>query len=69
MSDAVITVENLSKRYLLGHRSGEQGVTLREVVGREPALLDPGPERAVVHDDVVSHRLEVGGHPLRLPGA
>ena len=38
MSDAVITVENLSKRYLLGHRSGEQGVygyTLREVIGRE----------------------------------
>jgi len=25
MSDAVITVENLSKRYLLGHRSGERG--------------------------------------------
>src|SRR6516164_5327201 len=38
MSDAVITVENLSKRYLLGHRSGEQGAygyTLREVIGRE----------------------------------
>jgi len=38
MSDAVITVENLSKRYLLGHRSGEQGIyghTLREVIGRE----------------------------------
>jgi len=38
MSDAVITVENLSKRYLLGHRSGEQGMyghTLREVIGRE----------------------------------
>src|SRR6516165_7015796 len=38
MSDAVITVQNLSKRYLLGHRSGEQGMyghTLREVIGRE----------------------------------
>jgi ABC-type polysaccharide/polyol phosphate transport system ATPase subunit len=37
--DAVITVENLSKRYLLGHRSGEQGLyryaALRDVIGRE----------------------------------
>jgi lipopolysaccharide transport system ATP-binding protein len=39
MSDAAITVENLSKRYLLGHRAGEQGVyrytALRDVIGRE----------------------------------
>jgi lipopolysaccharide transport system ATP-binding protein len=37
MSDAVITVENLSKRYLLGHRSGEEGPyrTLRDVIGRK----------------------------------
>jgi lipopolysaccharide transport system ATP-binding protein len=39
MSDVVITVENVSKRYLLGHRSGEQGVyrytALRDVIGRE----------------------------------
>src|SRR5215471_12296187 len=36
MSDAVITVENLSKRYLLGHRSGEQGHnTFRDVITRE----------------------------------
>jgi lipopolysaccharide transport system ATP-binding protein len=39
MSDAVITVENLSKRYLLGHRSGEEGryqyTALRDVIGRE----------------------------------
>jgi lipopolysaccharide transport system ATP-binding protein len=39
MSDAVITVENVSKRYLLGHRSGEQGLyrytALRDVIGRE----------------------------------
>jgi lipopolysaccharide transport system ATP-binding protein len=36
MSDAVITVENLSKRYLLGHRSGERGHnTFREVITRE----------------------------------
>jgi lipopolysaccharide transport system ATP-binding protein len=37
MSDAIITVENLSKRYLLGHRSGEEAPykTLRDVVTRE----------------------------------
>src|SRR5262249_18892157 len=38
MSDAVITVENLSKRYLLGHRAGEQARynhTLRDVIARE----------------------------------
>jgi lipopolysaccharide transport system ATP-binding protein len=39
MSDAVIAVENLSKRYLLGHKSGEQGVyhytALRDIIGRE----------------------------------
>jgi lipopolysaccharide transport system ATP-binding protein len=37
MSDAVITVENLSKRYLLGHRSGGEAPyrTLRDVIARE----------------------------------
>jgi lipopolysaccharide transport system ATP-binding protein len=39
MSDAAITVENLSKRYFLGHRSDEQGAyrytALRDVIGRE----------------------------------
>jgi homopolymeric O-antigen transport system ATP-binding protein len=39
MSDAVITVDNLSKRYLIGHRSGAEGyysyVALRDVLGRE----------------------------------
>src|SRR5215813_4207579 len=36
MSDAVITVENLSKRSLLGHRSGERGHNrFREVITRE----------------------------------
>jgi ABC-type polysaccharide/polyol phosphate transport system ATPase subunit len=38
MPDAVITVENLSKSYLVGHRTGEQGQyhhTLRDVIGRE----------------------------------
>src|SRR6201997_4009879 len=39
MSDAIITVENLSKRYLIGHRSGADGpyryIALRDVLGRE----------------------------------
>jgi lipopolysaccharide transport system ATP-binding protein len=39
MSDAVITVDNLSKQYLIGHRSGPEGyysyVALRDVLGRE----------------------------------
>src|SRR5262249_56223475 len=39
MSDAMITVENLSKRYLLGHKSGEEGgygyEGLGDVIGRE----------------------------------
>jgi ABC-type polysaccharide/polyol phosphate transport system ATPase subunit len=37
--DTVISVENLSKRYLLGHRSDEEGAyrytALRDVIGRE----------------------------------
>src|SRR6266446_6564425 len=39
MSDPVITVENLSKRYLVGHSSGEGGsdryTALRDVIARE----------------------------------
>jgi lipopolysaccharide transport system ATP-binding protein len=39
MSDAIITVENLSKKYLVGHRSGSQSrsnyTALRDVIGRE----------------------------------
>jgi lipopolysaccharide transport system ATP-binding protein len=39
MSDNAIVVENLSKRYLLGHRSGAEGrykyTALRDVIGRE----------------------------------
>jgi lipopolysaccharide transport system ATP-binding protein len=38
MSDAIITVENLSKKYLVGHKMGGQGgyryVALRDVIGR-----------------------------------
>jgi lipopolysaccharide transport system ATP-binding protein len=39
MSDAIITVENLSKKYLVGHRSGIRSrsnyIALRDVVGTE----------------------------------
>ena len=37
MSDIVVTVENLSKRYLVGHRSGEREryTALRDVIARE----------------------------------
>src|SRR6266516_4156140 len=37
MSDAVISVENLSKRYLIGHQSAqrEQYIALRDIIGRE----------------------------------
>ena len=48
MPDAVITVENLSKSYLLGHRTGEQGQyrhTLRDVALFEviQSELESGP--------------------------
>jgi lipopolysaccharide transport system ATP-binding protein len=38
MSDAIITVESLSKKYLVGHQTEHQGfryVALRDVIGRE----------------------------------
>jgi lipopolysaccharide transport system ATP-binding protein len=35
MSDTVISVENLSKRYLVGHRGEERYVALRDVIARE----------------------------------
>src|ERR1700737_1219211 len=39
MPEVVITVENLSKSYLVGHRSDRQGphnyVALRDIIGRE----------------------------------
>jgi len=37
MSDIIITVENLSKRYLVGHQSAqrERYIALRDVIGRE----------------------------------
>jgi lipopolysaccharide transport system ATP-binding protein len=43
MSDPIITVENLSKKYLIAHRTGPQGharyVALRDVIGREMGHL------------------------------
>lgn len=41
MSDSIITVENLSKRYLLGHRSRdrEKYTALRDVIARETSRL------------------------------
>src|SRR5215831_5599657 len=35
MSDNIITVENLSKRYLVGHREQRQYTTFREMLTRE----------------------------------
>ena len=37
MSDIIIAVENLSKRYLVGHRSAQREpyTALRDVIGRE----------------------------------
>jgi homopolymeric O-antigen transport system ATP-binding protein len=35
VSDIVISVENLSKRYLVGHRSPDRYTTLRDVIARE----------------------------------
>jgi lipopolysaccharide transport system ATP-binding protein len=41
MSDIVISVENLSKRYLIGHQSAERGrsTSLRDVINRETRNL------------------------------
>jgi lipopolysaccharide transport system ATP-binding protein len=39
MSDTVITIENLSKRYLIGHTSGERYTALRDVLAREARNL------------------------------
>jgi lipopolysaccharide transport system ATP-binding protein len=34
MTDTIITVENLSKSYLVGHQSRETSTTLRDIVAR-----------------------------------
>src|SRR5262249_50246662 len=61
MPDAVIIVENLSKSYLLGHRTGEQGQyhhTLRDIIVREAhnftrKAIDVFRGRQVVQGDAV----------------
>jgi lipopolysaccharide transport system ATP-binding protein len=35
MSDTVISIEHLSKHYLIGHRFGQHNPTLRDVIARE----------------------------------
>jgi len=73
MSDAVITVENLSKRYLLGHRSGERGHnTLRDVITREARnfarkAVDVFQARQVVQGDEIEEfwALKNGGMRVR----
>jgi len=73
MSDAVITVENLSKRYLLGHRSGERGHnTLRDVITREARTfarkaVDEFQARQVVQGDEIEEfwALKNGGMRVR----
>jgi lipopolysaccharide transport system ATP-binding protein len=62
MPDAIITVENLSKRYLVGHQTAQQGhpryVALRDVVGRKihnfaRKTLDVARGRQVLQGDAV----------------
>jgi lipopolysaccharide transport system ATP-binding protein len=63
MSDAIITVENLWKRYLVGHKTGARSggyryTALRDVVGREVRklarkTLDVARGRQVIEGDVV----------------
>ena len=62
MPDAIITVENLSKKYLVGHKTVRQGgyryVALRDVIGREirsigRKTIDVARGRQVLHGDNV----------------
>jgi ABC-type polysaccharide/polyol phosphate transport system ATPase subunit len=62
MSDAIITVANLSKKYLIGHQTAQQGrsryTALRDVVGREirnlaTKTIDVVRGRQVLQGDVV----------------
>jgi lipopolysaccharide transport system ATP-binding protein len=62
MSDAIITVENLSKKCLVGHKAGSQSRSnyraLRDVIGREIRNV----ARKIV--DVVRGRQTVQGDEL-----
>jgi lipopolysaccharide transport system ATP-binding protein len=62
MSENVIVVENLSKRYLIGHRSSSRGqyqyTALRDIIGREIGNFvrkagDVVRGRQVVHGDEI----------------
>jgi lipopolysaccharide transport system ATP-binding protein len=58
MSNNVITVENLSKRYLVGHRENQQRTTFREMLTREarnlaPKAIDLAHGREIVQGDEV----------------
>ena len=58
MSNNVITVENLSKRYLVGHRKHQQYTTFREMLTREAKdfarkAIDLAHGREIVQGDEV----------------
>jgi lipopolysaccharide transport system ATP-binding protein len=58
MSDPIISVENLSKRYLVGHQSAPRERSLRSVIGREVAnfarkAVDMAGGRQIVQGDCV----------------
>ena len=58
MSDNIITVENLSKRYLVGHRESQQHTTFREMLAREARnfarkAIDLAHGREIVQGDEV----------------
>ena len=58
MSNNVITVENLSKRYLVGHRENQQHTTFREMLTREARnfvrkAIDLAHGREIVQGDEV----------------
>jgi lipopolysaccharide transport system ATP-binding protein len=58
MSNNPITIENLSKRYLVGHREHEQYTTLREMLTREARnfarkAIDLAHGREIVQGDEV----------------
>src|SRR5262249_14798544 len=58
MSDIILSVENLSKRYLVAHRSAQRYTALRDVIGREARnffrkALDFARGRQIVQGDEV----------------
>jgi hypothetical protein len=74
MSDAIITVENLSKKYLVGHQSGSQSrpnyTALRDVIGRETRnvarkTVDVVRGRQIVQGDEVEEFLGAQGCQFR----